>query len=94
MLEENLGSGWEYATDVLIEDSIDNLQWVARGLGRIEAESDGTTRLRGSTGNPYWYAERLARLPVGFRVDGGPELRHCVAKLGARLVAAVPEETG
>ncbi len=65
MLEENLGSGWEYATDVLIEDSIDNLQWVARGLGRVEAESDGTTRLRGSTGNPYWYAERLARLPVG-----------------------------
>jgi predicted DNA-binding transcriptional regulator YafY len=88
VLEENLGSGWEYATDVLIEDSLDNVRWVAGGLGRLEAESETTTRLRGSTGNPYWYAERLARIPVGFHVEGGPELRQCVAKFGARMVAA------
>ena len=94
VLEENLGSGWEYATDVLIEDSLDNVRWVARGLGRLEAEGETTTRLRGSTGNPYWYAERLARIPVGFRVEGGPELRHCVAKLGRRLLTAVPDSTG
>ena len=89
VLEENLGSGWEYATDVVIEDSVDNLRWVTRGLGRLEAEGETTTRLRGSTGNPYWYAERLARIPAGFRVEGGPELRHCVAELGARLTGAV-----
>jgi predicted DNA-binding transcriptional regulator YafY len=89
VLEENLGSGWEYETDVVIEDSADNLRRVTRGLGRLESEGESTTRLRGSTGNPYWYAERLARITVGFRVEGGPELRHCVAALAARLAGAV-----
>ncbi len=93
VLEENLGSGWEYATDVLIEDALENVQWVARGLGRLEAVDPKTTRLRGSTGNPYWYAERLARLPVDFHVEGGPELRHCVATLGARLVKAAAQRS-
>jgi hypothetical protein len=59
-----------------------------RHLVRREAIDDQTTRLRGSTGNPYWYAERLVRLPAPFRVLGGVELRHTTRALGERMLAA------
>lgn len=87
-LEENLGSGWEYAAEVVIESPLEKLSWVPRELGRLEPVDDLTTRLRGSTSNPYWYAEHLARLSSPFRVVGGPELRACVHQLGSRMLAA------
>ncbi|MFI5075480.1 MAG: hypothetical protein ACHP7G_10795, partial [Actinomycetales bacterium] len=46
------------------------------------------TRLTGTTGNPYWYAEQLAVIPAPFRVVGGVELQHTIAGLGRRLLDA------
>jgi predicted DNA-binding transcriptional regulator YafY len=90
-LEEHLAAGWEYAAEVLIDAPLERLAGsVARGLGRLEAVDATTTRLTGTTGNPYWYAEQLARLPAPFQVAGGVELQHCVRELGDRLVAAAP----
>ena len=64
-----------------------------RTLGRLEPVGDTQTRLTGSTSNPYWYAEELARLPAPFTVEGGPELRAAVGELGERLrAAAQPKE--
>lgn len=91
LVEENLGTGWEYDAQVLVEAAYDDLTWLPRALGRLEPVDDRTTRLRGSTGNPYWYAEKLAALSVPFRVEGGPELRACVHRLGARLLAATED---
>ena len=88
LVEENLGSGWEHDTLVLIEAAYDDLTRLPRELGRLEPVDDRTTRLRGTTSNPSWYAEKLAALPVPFRVEGGPELRSCVQALGRRLLAA------
>jgi predicted DNA-binding transcriptional regulator YafY len=88
LVEENLGSGWEYDARVLIEAAHDDLTWLPRALGRLEPVDEHTSRLRGSTGNPSWYAEKLAALSVPFRVEGGPELQTCVQRLGARLLAA------
>ncbi|MCW2868412.1 MAG: hypothetical protein JWR20_2600 [Marmoricola sp.] len=42
-----------------------------------------------SPGNPWWYAEQLARLPVPFRVLGGPELVATTGAVAERLSAAV-----
>jgi hypothetical protein len=40
--------------------------------GRLEAVDARTSRLTGSTGNPYWYAEQLAALPAPFRAASAP----------------------
>ena len=88
-LEEHLGAGWDYPTEVLIEAPVDRCEQVlGRTLGRLTPIDDRTTRLTGSTSNPYGYAERLVALPVPFRVVQGPELRAVVRELGQRLVAA------
>jgi hypothetical protein len=57
-------------------------------LGRLEAVDARTSRLTGSTVNPYWYAEQLAVLPAPFRVVGGVELQETTRVLGERLLAA------
>jgi predicted DNA-binding transcriptional regulator YafY len=88
VLEENLAVGWEYAADVVLHAPADDVrEWVPRALGRLEPCGDGTTRLLGSTGNPWWYAARLVELPMGYEVAGGAELRHAVRVLGERMVA-------
>ena len=89
LVEENLGSGWEYDTEVLIEAPTERVVWVPRTMGRLEPVGEHTTRLRGTTSNPWWYAEKLTAVPVPFRVVGGPELVHCVREVGRRLLAAV-----
>lgn len=93
-LEDNLGHGWEYDTSVLVDAPLDKVAaCVPRTLGRLEPVGDTQTRLTGSTSNPYWYAEELARLPAPFTVEGGPELRAAVGELGERLrAAAQPKE--
>ncbi len=89
LLEEHLAVGWEYAAEVVIEQPIEQVQrYLPRGLGRLEAVDEQTTRLVGSTGNPYWYAERLALIHAPFRVVGGVELQHTTRALGERLLAA------
>ncbi|ADG76362.1 Helix-turn-helix type 11 domain protein [Cellulomonas flavigena DSM 20109] len=61
------------------------------GLGTLARVDATTTRLRGTTSNPAWYAEQLAAVPVPFRVVGGPKLRACVREVAARLAAAVAD---
>lgn len=88
-LEENLAAGWEHPTEVVVEASVEDLSWLPRTMGRLEALDDTTSRLVGSTSNLAGYAQDLARLPVAFRVVGDDDLRHAVAALADRLSAAV-----
>ena len=90
VLEENLGTGWEYPTRVVFDAPVaDVASWIRRPMGRLEESGDGCV-LVGSTSNPTMYAaEWLAALPFAFRVEGGPELRTAVAEVAARLTAAV-----
>ncbi len=89
VLEEHLAVGWEYEIEVVIEAPMETVAWyVPRELGRLESLGDDTTRLVGSTGNPYWYAEHLARLPAPYRIVRCPELRHAARTLGERMLSA------
>ncbi len=47
-----------------------------------------TTRLVGSTSNPWWYAEQLAAVPASYRIVRCPELQECARVVGQRLLAA------
>lgn len=94
-LEENLGTGWEFATRVVFDvPPAEVARWVRPPMGRLEPLGDGCV-LVGSTSNPAMYAQEwLARLPLAFRVEGGPELRAEVAALAGRLTAAVSAPCG
>lgn len=94
LVEHNLGSGWEYQTSVLIRAPLASLRQVPRELGQLVQVDGQTTRLIGSTSNPCWYAEQLARLSVSFGVEGGGELHACVRAIGQRLLAAVEDVEG
>ncbi|WP_053203643.1 helix-turn-helix transcriptional regulator [Jiangella muralis] len=88
-LEAHLARGWEFDTEVIIEGPLEKVRpCVAPMLGTLEPLDDDTTRLTGSTSNPWWYAEQLARLPVPFRIVGCVELRHTARAVGRRLVDA------
>ncbi len=89
VLEEHLAVGWEYAAEVVIEAPVEVVaRCVPRALGRLEPVDARTSRLTGSTSNPYWYAEQLAKLPAPFGVVGGVELLATTRALGERLLAA------
>ena len=88
-LEEHLAAGWDYATEVVVDAPLESVSRVLpRTLGRLERLDDGRTRLTGSTSNPAWYAEELARLPAAYRIAGGPELRARARELAERMLAA------
>lgn len=89
VLEENLGAGWEFTTRVAFSAPLDEVvPWVRPPMGRLEPTGDGCV-LVGTTSNPTMYAQEwLARLPFGFRVEDGPELRAAVATLATRFAAA------
>lgn len=92
-LEDHLAVGWEYAAEVVIEAPLADLTGrLPRTLGRLEAIDEGTTRLVGSTSNPWWYAEQLAAAPAAFRVVTGDEVRDTVRALGRRLLAASTDD--
>ena len=88
-LEENLGTGWEYATRVVFDAPLAEVApWIRSPMGRLEPLGDGCV-LVGSTSNPAMYAQEwLATVPLAYRVEGGPELRAAVGTLAARLTAA------
>jgi predicted DNA-binding transcriptional regulator YafY len=89
LLEEHLAVGWEYDVDVVIDAPVDAVrQCLPPALGRLEPIDTASTRLVGSTSNPWWYAERLAAVPASYRIVGGPELQHTARVLGQRLLAA------
>ena len=92
VLEEHLAVGWEYDVEVLIDAPVDAVgRCLPRAAGRLEPLDAGTTRLVGSTSNPFWYAEQLATIPASYRIVRCPELRDAVRALGQRLIAAVEE---
>jgi predicted DNA-binding transcriptional regulator YafY len=90
VLEENLGTGWEFATRVVFEaPPAEVARWIRPPMGRLEPWGDESL-LVGSTSNPAMYAQEwLASVPFAFRVDGGPELRAAVATVASRFAAAV-----
>lgn len=92
VLEENLGTGWEFPTRVVFQAALDDVApWVRPPMGRLEPAEDGCV-LTGSTSNPVMYAQEwLANVPFPFRVDGGPELRAAVRDVARRLAAAVEQ---
>jgi predicted DNA-binding transcriptional regulator YafY len=59
-----------------------------RTLGRLEPLDAETTRLVGSTSNPWWYAEQLAAIPASYRIARCPEVQQAARVLGQRLLAA------
>jgi len=92
MLEDHLAVGWEYHVEVIIDGSVTDVgRCLSPALGRLEPIDDGTTRLVGSTGNPWWYAEQLIVLPVSYRIVGCLELQHTARVLGQRMVDAARE---
>lgn len=89
LLEQHLGVGWEYETEVVIDAPLDTVGCrIPRTLGRLEPLGADTTRLVGSTSNPAWYAERLAGIPAPYRILRCPELQEAARVLGHRLLAA------
>ena len=89
MLEEHLAVGWEYSVEVLVDAPFGTIaSRVPRSLGRLEPAGPATSRLTGTTSNPWWYAEQLAALPAAFRIVSGPEVGHAARTLGERLLAA------
>jgi len=91
-LEENLALGWEYDVEVVIDAPLEAvIRCLPRALGRLESLDAETTRLVGSTSNPWWYAEQLAAIPAAYRILGAPELRETARVVGQRLLAAADE---
>jgi predicted DNA-binding transcriptional regulator YafY len=88
-LEEHLGVGWEYEVEVVIDAPADAIgRCVPRALGRLAPLDNDSCLLAGSTGNPVWYAERLAPIPAPYRIVKCPELQEAARVLGRRLLAA------
>ena len=89
MLEEHLAVGWHYEVEVVIDAPYDVVaRGLSRALGRLEPVDAGTSRLVGSTDNPWWYAEQLAGMKAPYRIVRCPELKAVTRVLGERLLAA------
>ena len=93
-LEQHLGVGWEHHTRVAFAAPVEEVaRWVRPPMGRLEPTDEGCV-LVGSTSNPTMYAaEWLTRVPLPFRVEGGPELRAAVGALADRFSAALRPDT-
>ena len=92
LLEQHLGTGWEFGTRVVFDAPCeDAARHVRPAMGRLEPTGDGTRCvLTGTTSNPAMYAgEWLAAIPIPFHVEGGPELRAAVAAVAGRLSDAL-----
>ncbi|GAA4365625.1 helix-turn-helix transcriptional regulator [Nocardioides caricicola] len=86
VLEENLGAGWQYDVEVVVDAPLDRVAAaIPRTMGRLEAVDASTTRLIGSTRNAPAYAIQLAMLPASFRVEVGDEVREALGRLAERL---------
>lgn len=87
VLEAHMATGWEYPTEVIIDAPVEEL--TVRTLGSLERINETTTRLTGSTSNPWWYAEQLLSLHVPYRIIGGPELRATTLATAQRMFDAL-----
>jgi predicted DNA-binding transcriptional regulator YafY len=89
LLEEHLAVGWEYDVEVVIDAPVDTVgRCVARALGRLEPLDGQTSRLVGSTSNPWWYAQQLAAIPASYAIVRCAELQQAARLVGQRLLAA------
>lgn len=90
LVEENLGIGWEYATRVVFEAPLEKVaRYIRPPMGRLQPLDDNCVLL-GSTSNPAMYAEEwLARIPLPFRVEGGPELVAATEAVAQRFAYAL-----
>jgi predicted DNA-binding transcriptional regulator YafY len=96
LLEQHLGTGWEFETEVVFDAPFEEAaRYIRPPMGRLASVGDGARCvLTGTTNNPAMYAgEWLAAIPFPFRVQGGPELRAAVADLAGRLTAALAAPT-
>ena len=93
VLEQHLGTGWQFATRVAFDAPTSAVApYIRPAMGRLEASGDEGCVLVGTTRNATMYAQEwLANVPFPFRVEAGDELRAAVATLAARLTAAVGE---
>ena len=74
MLEEHLAVGWKYEIEVVIDAPFETVaRCIPRAIGRLEPVDPQTSRLVGSTSNPSWYAEQLARIPASYRIVQCPD---------------------
>src|SRR5215469_6816226 len=92
LLEQHLGTGWEFETKIVFDAPYDEAaRYVRPPMGRLEHTGDGKRCvLTGTTSNPAMYAgEWLAAIPIRYQSEGGPELRAAVAALADRLTAAL-----
>jgi len=88
-LEAHMAVGWEYDVEIVIDAPFDTVaRCVPRTIGRLEPIDAESCRLVGSTSNPIWYAEQLARIPASYRIVQCPELQKAARILGERLLAA------
>jgi len=95
LLEQHLAVGWEYDVELVIDAPQAELAGrVAPVLGRLEPIDEATTRLVGSTSNPWWFAEQLAAFPAPFRIVRCRELQQTARAVGRRLLAAAGPDDG
>ena len=88
-VEEHLAVGWAHDVEVSVAAPATTVRrCVPRTVGLVEPVDEQTSRLVGSTSDPVWYAEQLARLPASYRIERGDEVRQAVAVLGRRMLAA------
>ncbi|MGI8528949.1 MAG: helix-turn-helix transcriptional regulator, partial [Geodermatophilaceae bacterium] len=88
-IEEHLSTGWRYDVEVVIDAPVDAVaHWLPRQLGRLEPTGDGSTRLVGTTDEPFWYARQLTALQAPYLIASSPELREAAGDLGRRLTRA------
>lgn len=88
-LEAHLAVGWEYDVEVVIDAPFDDVaRCVSRAIGALSPVDAETSRLVGSTSNPSWYVEQLARIPVSYRIVRCPEVQQAAHVVGSRLLAA------
>jgi predicted DNA-binding transcriptional regulator YafY len=89
VLEEHLAVGWEYDVEVVVDAPVEAVaRCLPRAMGRLEPLDAGTARLVGTTSNPFWYAEQLARVPAPYRIVHCAEVRDAARAVGRRLLAA------
>jgi len=94
ILEDQLASGWDYDTEVIIDAPPEKVtSWLPRALGRPEALNPDRTLLTGSTSNPAWYARQLVAIPVPYQIVRCAELQQAVRLLGQRLLTAASPDS-
>ena len=87
-IEEHLAEGWRHRIEVVVDAPVNDVKcWIPRKQGLVEAIDERTSRIRASTDELDWYAERLASVRAPFRIVSPPELREEVAAVGRRMLA-------